>query len=796
MRNDLEKGCIYVELGEFVSTARRALSTVPKTSVSGHCSAALSSQGYKISGLSEADILDLSHEFELSGEKMVLSGSIFALADGSFAIARETCEEAKKISKDSLAQARGELFVAAYILSKTSDITDFKIKTVFINIKKNEFTEKIESVSRKQLVSFFEKCKRSLSIYARPEIDRVKYRIPSLKNLKFPYPTVREGQNEFIRAVYGSIVKGVNLYAAAPTGTGKTVSVIWPALRALGKGKISKFFYFTPKGTTAIAAAECIELLASLGAKIKAVCLYSKERLCKSGLLCRYDFSLCENLNSKLSDAALALYDLGLSIIKESDIEKIAKQYRVCPHELSLCYAEMCDAVICDVNYLFDPTVYIKRFFTEGGDYAFLIDEAHNLPDRAREMFSAEISEAEIEAPSCYDGLGEFSETKKHAVNTAKSFRDLLYPYVKENIFTDEHGNLVGAAHFSEVPFQLYEIFETAVNITDREILQNLGAKDIEKRARINYLREYRRSLFDFFSTMNLFDQAYEMFVFFENGKLKAKLFCIDPGPRIEKRLRLGHSAVFFSGTLSPHHYYKACLGGKRNDETLEIGSPFDSGQLSVSIMDKISTRLSEREKTLPAVCRVIAATVSARRGNYMIFSPSFAYSEALYREFSKKYPKIRTLKQKKDMTPKEKADFLAEFSKEDGAYLIGFCVMGGIYSEGIDLAGDKLIGAVIVGIGLPSLSYEREAIAAYYQEKYDEGKEFAYVYPGINRVLQAAGRVIRREDDRGVIVLVDDRFDDPVYKKLIPKLWGGMKFISDPKALNESLLKFWNEKS
>ena len=223
-----------------------------------------------------------------------------------------------------------------------------------------------------------------------------------------------------------------------------------------------------------------------------------------------------------------------------------------------------------------------------------------------------------------------------------------------------------------------------------------------------------------------------------------------------------------------------------------EGSSPFAPEILSVSIVDTVSTRYSEREKTLPSVCRVVASTLSARRGNYIVFSPSFEYAEALFEAFKDKYPKINCILQRKDMTYKEKNDFLLEFKKGDGRYLVAFCVLGGIYSEGIDLVGESLIGAVVVGIGLPTLSYEREAMSAFYQERYDMGKEYAYIYPGINRVLQAAGRVIRQESDRGVIVLVDDRFKDPIYKKSIPALWRDMEFVTDPRSLKERLEKFW----
>ena len=249
---------------------------------------------------------------------------------------------------------------------------------------------------------------------------------------------------------------------------------------------------------------------------------------------------------------------------------------------------------------------------------------------------------------------------------------------------------------------------------------------------------------------------------------------------------------MFFSATLSPLNYYKSILSTDKYADTLEVDSPFDPEQLSVSIMDRISIRYSERSRTLPAVCRVVAATLSAKRGHYMVFAPSFEYAEALHREFSAKYPKIKSMLQTKNMSIEEKTEFLAAFSKDSGSYLVGFCVMGGIYSEGIDLAGDSLIGAVVIGIGMPSLSYEREAISEYFEEKYEAGKQYAYIYPGMNRVFQAAGRVIRREDDKGVIVLIDDRFADPIYKKSIPTLWEGMQYVSDAKDLRAELDKFW----
>ena len=492
--------------------------------------------------------------------------------------------------------------------------------------------------------------------------------------------------------------------------------------------------------------------------------------------------------------ALIELYEAKISVVTEELIGKTAKQHTVCPHELALAYSELCDVVILDVNYLFDPKVYIRRYFTEGGDFAFLIDEAHNLPDRAREIYSEEISENMLINPIESEILGEFSEVKKLALKLSAAFRGILYPYLKDEIRLDENGNERGAAHTKEIPTKLFSLFAKSITIIENEIKDNLKSRDAETKARLDLLKSYLYPIKNFYSAMLDFDSACEAFIFLENDTLKLKLFCIDPAERIGKRLDMGKSTVFFSGTLSPINYYKSTLGGDGSSEILEIDSPFDRGQISVSIMDKVSTRFSERERTMLAVSRIIAATVSAKRGNYMIFTPSFDYAELLYKVFTAKYPKIKTLIQKRDMTKSEKENFLKEFSNKDSSYLIGFCVMGGIYSEGIDLAGDALIGAVVVGLGLPSISFEREAIAAYYQEKFDEGREFAYIYPGMNRVLQAGGRVIRREDDRGVVVLIDDRFDDPIYRKLTPKLWSKFKFINDPKELNEELLRFWRD--
>ena len=788
-----EENTVRISVKEFVSIARRAFSPIPPKD---ECEPTLTKAGtfaYKLLGMKMPRERDIFYDFSLSHCNARLFSKILVDNGTRVTLIYETLGNPKKPSREDAAEARGEAYVLAFMLKSAAGLKKVDTRIIFVSSQRGDFSEKCEELSEERLDAFFEKCKSTLEIYAKPEIERVKDRLPSLAALKFPYPNVREGQNEFIKSVYRTIARGDKLYASAPTGTGKTVSALYPALLSLGREKCEKVFYFTPKATAAIAVYDCLELFKGQGAKCRAVSLYSKERLCKSGLLCREDRELCANSKcNNLSRAVISLYNKNISVVKADDINATAREFSVCPHELGLSYSELCDVIILDLNYLFDPKVYIRRYFTEGGSFAFLIDEAHNLPDRARDMFSAEISEDELSAPGNEDSLGPLSETKKLAPKLASVFREILYPYVRDEIRLNADGEEIGATHIKDLPIRLFTAFEKAKKALEEEISSNLRASDEEKQKRLKYLRSYNSKISSFLDVMNAFDSTYEAFIFLEGGKIRMKLFEIDPGPAISKRLELGRSAVFFSGTLCPIHYYKSTLGGDGSSATLSVDSPFDKGQLAVAIMDGVSTRYSEREDTLLAVSQVIAATVSAKRGNYMIFSPSFAYAQALYKAFTVKYPKIRALLQTRDMTPSEKKAFLDEFSKKDGSYLIGFCVMGGIYSEGVDLAGDSLIGAVVVGLGLPSLSYEREAIAAYYQEKYDEGREFAYIYPGMNRVLQAGGRVIRREDDRGVIVLIDDRFDDPIYKKLIPKLWHGVKFIGNARYIKDELEKFW----
>lgn len=791
MRYDNENRLLKLECREFVSIARRRISAaLPYDDVEPELSF-VPQKTLKL--LTEYGRVErLTHVFSALDFNFELLCRPDCIRDGEVHFVRMAEMISGKLPTAVKAQTEGEAYVAAYLLSQKESRDAVRIRMTYIDSRTGLMTEDSELIPVTKLKKFFDRCVKALSEYAKPEIERVTKRLPTMRSLKFPYGKIRDGQAALVKATYRTIARGSRLFASAPTGTGKTVATLYPAVRALGDLRCDKVFYLTPKTTTAMAAKDCIELMHEQGADIRAIVLSAKDRSCQNGRVCKNGKKNCQNSRlNRLHEAVFELYAMQAAVMTLDKLLPVAAKFTVCPYELELAYSELADVVICDFNYLFEPSVYIKRFFEEGGNYAFLVDEAHNLPDRAREMYSAQIDISDIASASDSLLLSEKSKLKATARVAAKEISDLIYPYLKEEIREDGERKY-GAYHSASLPSELYGALESLIGMTDEEINSSLGAKDARSDERLGYLRDYLVNLKRFDAAMSRFDESYEFFAFYENGNIRIKIFCLDTGGAISQRLDKGGSAVFFSATLVPTEYYRALLGGDRNSEMLEGRSPFDSSQLSVSVIDKISTRYAEREDTVLAVCRTIAATVSAKRGHYMIFSPSFEYSEALYKAFVAKYPKIKVIAQKKNMSAKDKSEFLDEFKNDRDSYLLAFCVTGGIYSEGVDLVGDSLIGAVVVGIGIPSVSYEREAMSAYYQDRFEAGKEYAYIYPGMNRVFQAAGRVIRHEDDRGVIVLIDDRFDDPIYKKSVPEFWSGMKYIPDAKTLKLVLEDFW----
>jgi len=457
-------------------------------------------------------------------------------------------------------------------------------------------------------------------------------------------------------------------------------------------------------------------------------------------------------------------------------IEEYARKHRVCPFEFSLDLAYWADCVICDYNYVFDPRISLKRFFAEGGDYGFLVDEAHNLPDRAREMFSAVLTKAPL--------LELRRAVKQERPRLAKTLGALnTYMVGIRKRCEESQGGFVVQ---KELPEDLLPLLWKFVKEADAWLILNEAASFSEA------LLELYFAVTGFLRIADNYDECYTTYMEKAGQDVLLKLFCIDPSRLLRDKLAQGKATVFFSATLTPLDYYHEMLGGNEGDGRLQVGSPFPRTHLRVLVADNISTRYKRREATYEQVVDRINAVVGEKTGNYMVYFPSYRYMEEVFNRFALKRPDLRLICQSSAMAEQEREDFLNQFSADNVETLVGFAVLGGIFGEGIDLVGERLSGVVIVGVGLPQLCVERDIIRDYFAERKGVGFEYAYVYPGMNKVLQAAGRVIRTENDRGVVILIDERYAGGVYRQLLPVWWKPLLTARGSLDIGRALKSFW----
>jgi len=692
-----------------------------------------------------------------------------------------------------------------YIYARTHALDKLVIQLAYLELETGKVTELRQSYSFAELSDFFAATTAIYLDWLRERHQWCQERDQSIRALAFPFPAYRPGQRDLAVAAYRVLTNGGRLFLVAPTGIGKTISVLFPAVKALGEGKLERIFYLTARTVGRTIAEKSLADLRQGGLKLRAVTLTAKEKVCvRAGQPC--DPQTCPMAIGYYDRVKPAIRDaLEREEINRSTLEAVAQKHQVCPFELSLDVSVWADAVICDYNYVFDPQVYLRRHFGEGGgQYAFLVDEAHNLVDRAREMFSANLDGREIlevrraikiSAPRCAKALAKLnSGMRKLGGPTVDSDEpvEVSDPSVELNLFPAQAAvvrdkkNGIRTSH--EFPETLTELLESALAEAETWLARNESAEFREDLLALYFrLHSFRR-------TAELYDERYVTII--ENGpSVKVRLFCLDPSNLLRQALKRGHAAIFFSATLTPMDYYRTLLGGTPEDPGLQLPSPFPPENLAVFIQDRIQTHFKGRAESLGEVVAAIGTLVQGRRGNYLIYFPSYQYLNAVLQEFQACHPSVSVLVQRPGMTEPERDAFLSAFSVEHGETLAGFAVLGGIFGEGIDLVGERLIGAVIVGVGLPQLCVERDLIRDYFQQQNAAGFDYAYTFPGMNRVLQAIGRVIRSETDHGVVLLIDARFNELRYRRLFPVWWRFVR-VRYSDALREAVGDFWKRLS
>ncbi|CAI3362894.1 ATP-dependent DNA helicase [Enterococcus cecorum] len=596
-----------------------------------------------------------------------------------------------------------------------------------------------------------------------------------LQALQFSYNNYRKGQRELSVAVYRTLSQEKCLFMEAPTGTGKTLSTLFPALKAMGEYNQGRIFYLTAKTITRQVALDTMKLFEEQQSEIKTIEISAKEKICFMNE-CKCNPDYCPFAKNYYQKQKLAIWDLlnNGHFYSREQISEVAKKYECCPFELSLDLSLYSDVIVCDYNYLFDPQVYLKRFFElEETDSYFLVDEGHNLISRAREMYSKALS------------LQLIKDFKKLLPKHHRKHHKILQQFIE---YCEESRKLLKDRDYlfqKELPDKLIDLGYRWSEYF-RDFLLEL------KDEIPTWLQNLYFDLMSFLKISEYYDDHFSFLVELVNHELQFKIFCLDPAHFIKQKLDFGKGSVLFSATLSPVQYYQNLLVGHTDDLTFRQSSPFNQNQFQVLVADYLPMTYKYRSQVVDSLCELIKKATDIKAGNYFCFFPSFSYMEEVYQRYIQLYPEAEVLIQSRELKDVEKEAFLANFQAQNEQVVLGFFVLGGVFSEGIDLKKNRLIGSIIVSVGLPQISKEQEELKRYFDEKNQQGFYYIYQLPGFNKMMQAAGRVIRTEEDRGVILLIDQRFSRKDYMQLYPSHWSKGVVVHDLFSMLNQLKQFW----
>lgn len=667
---------------------------------------------------------------------------------------------------------RAQAMCYAYIYAMKNQHSRIGLRLTYCNIETEDIKYFEETLSLETLSEWFNKLTTEYGKWAVWQIKWNEKRTQGIKELDFPFP-YRDGQKELVTGVYKTILRKKKLFIEAPTGVGKTISTVYPSVKSMGEGLSEKLFYLTAKTITRTVAEDTFTILQEMGLPFKVITVTAKEKVC---ILDKPDCNpgACERAKGYYDRINDAVYDLlnNEDRISRDLINEYAMKHRVCPFEMCLDVALWSDAIICDYNYVFDPNVYLRRFFNNDkqNDYVFLIDEAHNLVERSREMYSAVLFKE--------DFLEIKRIVKDKSIKLSKQLdycnNDLLK--LKRNCDEFEiYENVDGLCiHLMSLMTELEEFFQEDILYDGKEEVVGI------------YL-----NVRHFLNMYEIHDDNYTIYTDYdEDNRFRLKLQCMDPSRILRSYMEKGRTTVLFSATLLPINYYKEQLGGNEEDYAVYASSSFQTENRLILLADDVSTKYTRRnESEYKKILQYIKTFTEAKTGNYMVFFPSYQILNNIVELAGDELEGL--VVQNSFMTEDERETFLEEFVENPQTSRIGFCVMGGIFSEGIDLKSSRLIGAVIVGTGLPMVCNERELFRGYFDDKNGKGFDYAYLYQGMNKVLQSAGRVIRTKEDRGAILLLDDRFLNSQYYSLFPREWFPNMRVNQS-TLGQVLEEFW----
>ena len=652
--------------------------------------------------------------------------------------------------RNELHWAQAKVYGYMYLLK--NNLMSIYIQLSYYQLESDEVKSFKRQYTFSELENFFNDLINKYEKYIKLQSNHKYSRNKSIKELNFPFVKYRDGQLKMAKAVYGTIKEGKELFVQAPTGIGKTISTIFPAIKAIGEGHIEKIFYLTAKTVNKKVAEDTFNILRNKGLNFRSITITAKQKICLNDKIscnpdeCKYAIDYYDKSRNAIYELLKEERNINRDLILE-----ISNKYGICPFELSLELINWCDGIICDYNYIFDKRVGLKGVIDDiGNEISVLVDEGHNLVDRARSMYSASLNKE------------KFLKLRRNLKNKSKK----LYKTVNKvnSYFIDLRKECESieknSYHQKEAPKDLYKILRSFMNQSEDELIK------LKDEPYYDELLEVYFDINSFLSISEEYDKNYVTYIEKNGQNISINLFCVNPSEKIKSIIKKLNGTIIFSATLSPIEYYIDLLGGSDESYRLRLKSPFDSKKFNVRRCS-INTRFKFRESTIQHIKKEISYFLSNNKGNSMIFFPSYEYLELFMRNSKYDFNGYNLLIQKREMDEIDKENFISEFRNKQN--IVGLFVLGGVFSEGIDLPGDMLIGVIIVGVGYPKISMEREIIKEYFNEK---GYDYSYIYPGINKVFQAVGRVIRTEDDEGSALLIDDRYFNKKYDRLLPSDW------------------------